>query len=103
MNRNLVYKLFARIFKTYKVMVEGKPFKKMYSASWATSNYIIINEELFIQDWKELYFCNDELVVRGAYGDLRVNVKYMMINSLRVGWSNDEDAMEVSTAKDEVW
>lgn len=103
MNRNTVYKLFTKLFPTYSVLVNGHPYRRMYAKSEWEFNYIIINETIFIQEWKEIFFCTDELVIRGGYGDLKLNIKYRMIDQLCVGGGNDDENMEVTQAKDETW
>lgn len=64
-------------------------------------SYVLINNQIYIEDINEVYICTDELVLRGRYGDMKINIKYHMIKELRIGKGNDDEITEVTQVKDE--
>ena len=84
MNRNDVYWILKSCLNNYKVVVNGRPYNKFYvPRDWEHS--YLVTDGIVITDFNEIYLCSDEIVVRGKYEALEVNIKYKHMTSLEVG------------------
>lgn len=85
MNRNEVYNILVDAgLNTYSVVVNNRPYKKLYiPREWTLS--FIHTQNIDIMDFNEVYICSDELVIRGKYEKFQVNIKYKDIETLEVG------------------
>ena len=87
MNRNDVYwALRDGDLNNYKVIVNNRPYNKLYIPRDWESSYIKINDgSIFIMEFNEVYLCTKELVIRGKYENFQVNILYKDIDSIEVG------------------
>lgn len=84
MNRSEVYWILKEKLNNYKVKVNGRPYNKFYiPRDWEFS--WLKTDSVFIRDFNEVYVCTKELVVRGKYDNLQINLEYDSMDSLEVG------------------
>lgn len=85
MNRNEVYwALIDGGLNNYKVIVNKRPYNKLYiPRDWETS--YLMTDSIIITDFNEVYLCSDELVIRGKYEPLQINIKYKDMEFIEVG------------------
>ena len=68
----------------YKVIVNKRPYNKLYvPRDWETS--YLMTDSIIITDFNEVYLCSDELVIRGKYESLQINIKYKDMEFIEVG------------------
>ena len=84
MNRNEVYWLLVEELNNYKVVVNKRPYNKLYIPRDWSMSWLIING-MAIRDFNAVYLCTDELVICAKYEDMKINIKYRDIETLEVG------------------
>lgn len=91
MNRNEVYEILRKELLTYSVLVNNRPYKKLYVDRNRTELAWLITDGVYITNFNEIYICSDEMVIRGKYEKFQVNIKYKNMTFLEVGCENNED------------
>lgn len=85
LNRNEVYEILRKKLLTYSVLVNNRPYKKLYvdRNEWEMS--WLITDGVYITNFNEIYICSDEMVIRGKYESFQVNIKYKDMTFVEVG------------------
>ena len=89
MNRSEAYWILVEELNNYKVVVNKRPYNKLYVPREWSWSMLKIND-IFIRDFNEVYLCSDELVIRGKYESLQINVPYKTIRTLEVYGDEEE-------------
>lgn len=89
MNRSEVYDVLSEELNTYKVIVNKRPYNKLYIPREWSWSMIRVNDS-FIKDFNEVYLCTDELVIRDKYEFLQINIPYKSIDLLEVYGDEEE-------------
>lgn len=69
----------------YKVVVNNRPYNKLYRPLECPATWLIINGDTVIKNFNAVYLCTDEIVVVSKYEEMQVNIKYNSIETLEVG------------------
>lgn len=85
MNRNEAYWILVEHLNNYKVIVNKRPYNKLYRPIECPASWLIINKDTVIKNFNAVYLCSDELVIVAKYEDMQINVKYKDIETLEVG------------------
>lgn len=84
MNRSEVYPILSEgDLNTYRVNHNGKTYLKLHPPKDWEWCVLRVNDS-FIRDFTEVYICTNELVVRGLYDKLQINIPYRDISVLEV-------------------
>lgn len=89
MNRSEVYDILSEELNTYKVVVNKRPYNKLF-IPYCDASVLRVNNS-YIQNFNHVYLCNEELVVRDKLAMLQVNIPYRDINELEVFIIEEED------------
>ena len=89
MNRSEVYDVLSEELNTYKVIVNKRPYNKLYIPREWSWSMIRVNDS-FIKDFNEVYLCTDELVIRDKYAFIQINIPYKSIDVLEVYGDEEE-------------
>lgn len=90
MNRSVAYDILVKLLNNYKVVVNKRPYNKLYLPKGWDWSYIK-TDTVFIKGFNHVYLCTDELVIRDKYDLCQINIKYKDIKTLEVGGGNEED------------
>lgn len=88
MNRYEVYDELAKTMNTYSVIVNRRPYNKLY-IPWDWTCGILQVNDMFINGVNHCYICSDELVVRDKLAMMQINIKYRDIEVLKIYESED--------------
>lgn len=90
MNRNTAYDILSKVLNNYKVVVNKRPYNKLFIPFEWNWSYIK-TDTVFIKGFNHVYLCTDELVIRDKYALSQINIKYKDINCLEVGGGDEEE------------
>lgn len=88
-NRSTVYDILSEELNTYKVIVNNRPYNKLFIPREWEWSMLRINDT-YIRDFHNVYLCTDELVIRGKYDSIQINVPYKSIDLLEVYGDEEE-------------
>ena len=89
MNRSEIYEILHDKLRLYSVKHNGRVYIKFHPDKFWDWCMLKINNS-FIRDFTEVYICTNELVIRGLYDKMQINIPYKDIDILEV-YGDEED------------